>query len=294
MNLTQLKYFSTICSLGSFSAAALHLHVSQPSLSACIKDLEAGYGVTLFRRHHRGVVPTPEGEALNLLAQDILRRVERCERELEEMGKGRSLLRLGVPPMIGSMILPSIYTSFSPQHPSLSLLLTEGSRQDLLEGLEKDELDLVFLPHSGPVDGKYQSLSVQKLSLVCCAGKASPLCGKSTVSPEDLKGVPLVLFEDSFFQTGLVKRWFSQRGVTPHIMLQTKQLSTVQLALKKGLAVGFLFQSLVDRGGDTVPIPTDRELSCQVSLVLKKERRKTEGMMAFLSFVQNTPLFPTE
>jgi hypothetical protein len=64
MNLTQLKYFSTICDLGSFSAAALYLHVSQPSLSACIKELESCYGVALFRRHHRGVVPTPEGEKL--------------------------------------------------------------------------------------------------------------------------------------------------------------------------------------------------------------------------------------
>jgi len=56
MNLNQLKYFSAVCTYQTISDAAAYLHISQPSLSSAIKELEKEFGVVLFRRHHRGMV----------------------------------------------------------------------------------------------------------------------------------------------------------------------------------------------------------------------------------------------
>lgn len=64
MNFNQLKYFNTVAEQGSVSKAAELLHISQPSLSAAIKELEEEFGTTLFNRHYRGVALTREGNAM--------------------------------------------------------------------------------------------------------------------------------------------------------------------------------------------------------------------------------------
>ena len=64
MNINQLKYFDAVCTFQSVSLAAEYLHISQPSLSSAIKELENEFGILLFKRHHRGMVLTPEGETL--------------------------------------------------------------------------------------------------------------------------------------------------------------------------------------------------------------------------------------
>ena len=64
VNLVQLKYFQAVCSYRTVSNAAEYLHISQPSLSCAIKELESEFGVLLFRRHHRGMKLTSEGEVL--------------------------------------------------------------------------------------------------------------------------------------------------------------------------------------------------------------------------------------
>ena len=105
MNFTQLKYFEVICSCGSVSKAAEVLHISQPSLSMAIRELETEYGVFLFKRHHKGVSLTPEGETLLALSRDILTRVEDMTAIMKDLGRGRKILKLGLPPMIGSLFL---------------------------------------------------------------------------------------------------------------------------------------------------------------------------------------------
>ena len=79
MNLTKLKYFHAICTFHSFSEAAEYLHISQPSLSNAIKELENEYGVSLFSRHYRGVSLTSEGQVLYNLSKDVLNRTEQAE-----------------------------------------------------------------------------------------------------------------------------------------------------------------------------------------------------------------------
>ena len=96
MNFTQLKYFETVCSCGSVSKAAEVLHISQPSLSMAIRELEAEFGVFLFKRHHKGVSLTPEGETLLTLGKDILTRVEATTDIMKDLGSGRKILKTSI------------------------------------------------------------------------------------------------------------------------------------------------------------------------------------------------------
>lgn len=99
MNLSQLKYFYTVCVHGSLSDAAEYLYISQPSLSAAIKALEKEFGVSLFTRRHQGMELTKEGKILFEMCKDILVRTDQLENIMKDLGNERSRLRLGVPPM---------------------------------------------------------------------------------------------------------------------------------------------------------------------------------------------------
>ena len=201
MNITQLRYFHAVCTYHSLSNAAEYLHISQPSLSNSIKELEQEFGVVLFHRHHRGMTLTAEGEALFHSSLEILRGVDHAESLMRGLGKERKRLRLGVPPMIGSMILPKIYRTFTAQNPDVALEIIEGGRQELMQRLREERVDMVFLSHSAPLDRAFSTLKLARLPIVCCTTKNSPLSKLSSVKPEDVSQTPLVLFENSFFQT---------------------------------------------------------------------------------------------
>lgn len=144
MNLTQLKFFQAVCVYQTVSAAAAYLHVSQPTLSSAIKELESEFGLTLFRRQHSGMVLTEAGELLSKMSKDLLARAEEIETVMHDLGKENKKLRLGVPPMIGYLLMPSVYSGFLRENPDIRLEITEGGRQDLLKKLSDGFLDIVF------------------------------------------------------------------------------------------------------------------------------------------------------
>ena len=214
MNINQLKYFCAVCTHKTVSEASEHLHISQPSLSSTIKELENEFGVTLFKRHHRGMTLTHEGEVLFKLSKDILTRSEQTENIMKDLGSERKKLRLGVPPMIGSIILPSVFRDFVIQEDNIILDIVEGGSRELINKLFDDYLDMVFVTHSHALDSSLSGLQVARLEITCCASLNNPIMKHNTVSPQDLSNTPLILFENSFLQTEEIKKWllkFTQR-----------------------------------------------------------------------------------
>ena len=262
------------------------MYISQPSLSAAIKELENHYGVALFRRHHRGMVLTPEGETLFRLSEDILARLEQTEKIMQDLGNGCKKLRLGVPPMIGSLVLPQIYGEFLSENPEIAIEITENGQQGLLNQLDKDYLDGAILPHTAPFDGKFASCEVDRLEIVCCTAKGNPILKKQSVVPADFSQVPLVLFKDSFFQTRKIRQWFSDGGVQPDILLQTEQLSTMLTMIESCTAVGFLFRSLAQSNPELAFIPTQTPMFIQVSLVWRKDGHEYSGLSKFRTYME--------
>ncbi len=285
MNVTQLKYFHAVCTYHSVTGAAEYLHVSQPSLSNGIKELEREFGIVLFQRHHRGMTLTAEGEALYRVSGEILKNLEQAEDLMRGLGKERKRLRLGVPPMIGFLILPKIYRYFVPAEEQILLEITEGGRQELLQELRDERVDMVFLSHSDPFGREFTSLKVARLPIVCCAAKNAPLTELQFVSPADVAQTPLVLFKDSFFQTEKIKRWFADGGIAPNVVLQTEQLSTMLSMLSNDLAAGFMFRQLVDTNPNLIPIPTHDPLWAEVSLVWRSDAPFSDSMKRFVQYI---------
>ena len=295
MNLNQLKYFNTVAEQGSVSKAAELLHISQPSLSAAIKELEEEFGTTLFNRHYRGVALTREGNAFYKMSNDIIKSAERCETAMRDMGMGRKILRLGVPPMIGSVILPHIYNNFLKVEENISLETAEGGYRELLYDLENEKVDLAFLPHTSPLPSELSSVTVGKMEIVCCAAENNPITELESVNPKNLSKSRLVLFENSFFQSRSILDWFKEEKITPNVLLRTEQLSTVISMVKKSDAVGFLYRELAADHPELKFLPTEKPMNITVSLVWKTDKRLGNSMRQFIKFIgENNPLNQTD
>lgn len=286
MNLTQLKYFNAICEHKTISAAAEHLFVSQPTISNAIKELEDEFGTVLFKRHHSGAALTPEGETLFSMSRDLIKRAQQIESVMTDMGKGRKILRLGVPPMIGSMILPQIYRGFIAQNTDINIEITEGGKAELVEKLKNDYLDMIFLSHDKPPENCFTAQKISSLEIVCCISKDNPLSVKENISPADLDGQPLVLFKNSFFQTDAVKRTFENANITPNIVMQTEQLSGVLTMISHNAATGFLFRPLAENSDEYTPVSLKEPLFADVSLIRNKNAYCSEPMKKFAEFVK--------
>ncbi|MBR5507671.1 MAG: LysR family transcriptional regulator [Clostridia bacterium] len=277
MNYYQLKYFQAVCTYKTVSAAARYLHISQPSLSGAIRELEKEFGVTLFRRCHHGMELTPQGETLLKLSDDLLSRTEHIKNVMSDFGDS-NVLRLGIPPMFGSMILPYIYGSFLKENPNIKLEITEGGRDELIQKLSEDLLDMTFLAHNRPLGQNFEAQNVSKLEIVCCVSKNNPLANRKSVSAAELSEEPLVLFKNSFFQTEEIRKWFALSNVTPNILLQTGQLSTIQTLISHNTAIGFMFRHLIDEKSDFVAISLNTPFFADISLVWKNDAHITNAM----------------
>lgn len=286
MNLTQLKYFQAVCSFRSVSAAAEYLHISQPTLSASIKELENEFGVSLFLRHHKGVTLTAEGDVLYSLSRDILDRTTYAENKMKELGSGRKTLKLGMPPMIGSIMLSNIYQNFLPQNPDISIDIFEGGYSELMQKLDEGYLDVSVLPHDDTFSGELSAILLSESEIVCCVHKDNPIASYTSVQPEFLKDAPIVLFENSFFQTTKIKKWFQDGDISPNILLQTEQLSTVFNMVSNNLAVGFMLPHVMDIYPDIVTVPLGAPIQLHISLVYQKNAQRSDGMERFMRYMK--------
>lgn len=285
MTLDQLRYFQAVCKHQSVSQAAEYLNISQPSISNAIIKLEKEFGVTLFVRQNKHITLTKEGVRFLQLADDVLASADSATKTMMELSDHK-VLNLGVPPMIGSLILPILYGEFVQDHPDFKINIVESDRSGLMRMLEENKINMAFLPHAGPLDSRFHYKPLTELDNVCCVHKDHRLSQRTTVCLEELKDEPLVLFKNSFFQTERILERYKQMNCIPNILLDTAQVSTMQNIAASGLAVGFMFSFLLRTTPELVGIPLDPPMHTQISLVWKKGEYLSGNMNDLIVFVK--------
>ncbi len=286
MTLDQLRYFQAVCNYGTVIRAAEYLNISQPSVSGAISNLEKEFDTQLFTRQNKRMTLTKEGSVFLEFANDLLRRADNTIKTMKDLGDSR-VLNLGVPPMLSSLILPIIFENFSKHHPEFKINIVEDDRRGLVRMLDENKINMAFLPHETPFGDRYSSKLLTELNNVCCVNKNHRFSKKSAISIKDLKNEPLALFKNSFYQTERILERYKQSGITPNILLDTIQVSTVQNIVSKGLAVGFIFEFLLKSTPDLVGIPLDPPMRTKVSLVWKTGEYLSGNMGRFIKFVSD-------
>ncbi len=194
-SLRQLQYLKLLAEHRSFSRAAEAAHVTQPTLSAGIQELERTLGSPVVERARTGVILTAVGEEAVSRARDVLARAEDLVQACR--GAGRPLegrFRLGVIPTVAPFLLPRALPVLRDRFPQLRLFLREDLTDRLVAGLKAGALDaaLIALPHD---TGGLEHAHVSDDELLAAAPSDSPLAGHARVSRGDLAAQSLILLE---------------------------------------------------------------------------------------------------
>lgn len=190
--LRQLQYLVAIADTGRFHEAARRTHVSQPSLSAQIADLETELDATLIERGRHGAVMTPVGDELVRRARLILRDVEAL-RAAARQGEGdlAGRIRLGVIPTVGPYLLPNATTRLHAMFPDLRLNVQEHRTVDLDLQLQEGRLDTVISTANEHANCRSLPLFTEQLWI--CVAPDSVLAGQTGgISLKELKGASLL------------------------------------------------------------------------------------------------------
>ena len=146
MTITQLEYITAVYTYKSFSVAANHCFVTQPTLSMQIQKLEEELGVMLFDRSKNPITATDVGEKLIRQAKIILGERDRLQSILEiEKGEYTGILKVGIIPTIAPFLLPLFLKSFTEKYPNIELVLDELTTNEIILGLNKSSVDIGIL-----------------------------------------------------------------------------------------------------------------------------------------------------
>lgn len=193
MEIRVLRYFLAIAREGSITNAANFLHVTQPTLSRQIKDLEDELGQKLFIRGSHNMTLTTEGMILRKRAEEIISMVDKTEAEFTSMETAiGGDIYIGGGETDAIKLIAQVAKNIHNAYPSIHYHLYSGNAQDVTERLDKGLLDFGILIQPADIS-KYDYLSIPaKDTWGVVMRKDSPLAQKEFVRKEDLLGVPLI------------------------------------------------------------------------------------------------------
>lgn len=151
MTLIQLKYFQTICKYNNITRASAELHVSQPSLSNAVKELEREFGVSLFTRRSRGLELTPEGRYFLDEADKLLEQAEQLTTNMKHMSTTDRTLTLGLPAMSGSLVFTDLLRTLYARSPGTHIQVMENGSLANRSKIMDHTLDAAIITRNGPL-----------------------------------------------------------------------------------------------------------------------------------------------
>lgn len=234
----QLQYFVAAAQAGSATRAAQHLNVSQPSVSAAIRELEVEFGHPLFeRRQARGLELTRFGAGKLAEARGILSRIEHFA-----AGSGASPTpRLGLAyfATLGPSCLPPVLARLMRDIPDLQVDLRESDLKALSRALEKGTVDLAITYDVGLPGGIVREV-LGEFTAHAVLARDHPLAGQRDVSLAELARYPFILVDLPLSREFLMVP-FWQQGLSPTVVLRTASVEMVRSMAANGLGVSMLF-----------------------------------------------------
>jgi len=238
MELRHLRYFVAVGESLSFTKAAADLRVAQPALSRQVQDLEEEIGVDLFKRGPRGATLTAEGKLFLEKARDLLRRADESVEQVRALARGQyGELHVGYAASPTVEILPPALAAFQKAYPQVNVLLHDGSRRELVEGLERGTLQLAIMPEVKTAGVEFEKLRAYPF---CVAfAPAHPFARLKSVPLEKIAAEPIVGFARKDYPEyyPFIESLFRPSGLKPRVALECDSASSLITAVESGRGV---------------------------------------------------------
>ena len=288
MELRVLRYFLAVAREESISGAAEALHVTQPTLSRQMMELEEELGKTLFLRGKRKISLTEEGMFLRKRAQEIVTLVEKTESEFsaaEETISGD--VHIGGGETDAMRLIARTAKELQAAYPRIRYHLYSGNGEDVSERLDKGLLDLGILVE--PFDmKKYDSIQLPATDIWgVLMRKDSPLAEKEYIQPEDLWELPLLTSRQTMAQKELMA-WLGREHEELHIVSTYNLIYNASLMVEEGLGYALSLDKLINTTGDSALCfrPLRPKLEVGLDIVWKKYQVFSPATAKFLERLQ--------
>jgi len=251
VELRHLRYFIRAAELLHFTRAAESLFVSQPALSAQIKQLEDELGVNLFARVGRNVRLTEAGELFISYARKAIQSIEKGEEELSALeGLMRGNLRVVAIPEFGSIILPALIVQFQDRYPNVYFKLTASTSDSIERNVLAGHFDLgiTLLPLER---NDLDCLELFVDEIVLAVSSCHHLAKQTEVAPSVLNELPLALgIQQLLHVDGMT--FLREHNIQPKVLAELEERTAVLNAVRTGKLATLIPRSLVP--DDIVPL----------------------------------------
>jgi len=243
VNLQQMKQLAALADALSFRRAAERLHMAQPPLSVSIRRLEAELGAALVVRERRGIRLTAAGEAVLVHARQIVFHADEVKRAAAGAGGGTlGRIRIAFVGSAAYSLFPRVLPVFRERFPQVELELREGTTTQMLQQVERGDLDLALVRY--PVIEATSAIlrPVENDVLVAALPCASPLARQRTLRLRDLAAQPFVAYSAlaAMNLRSQVVAACQDAGFTPRIVQEAVQVQTVLSLVGSGVGVALV------------------------------------------------------
>ena len=287
MTIRHLKVFTTVVDAGGMSAAAKELHVSQPTVSQAIGELEKYYGVKLFERLSQKLYLTKEGELMLSFSRHILDSFDQMETAMNQAGKQQSL-RIGCSVTVGTCLINDILEKAKKQMPDLLFSVVVANSSDIERAILNNEVDL------GIVEGilKSRDLLITPVcedELVVVCGRTHPLAKKKKITMEMLSGQDYISRESGSAERNQLEKIFEECGLQLVRTFCSTNTEAIKNAVIRGMGIAVLSSRMIEKeraAGDIVVLPIEGlKVTRNINLAIHKNKYMSKSMKLLLNIL---------
>ncbi len=286
MELRVLQYFLAVAREQSISGAAEFLHLSQPTLSRQIKDMEKELGKQLLIRGNRRITLTEEGMILCKRAEEIMELVKKTESEItlsDESIAGDIYIGAGESNSVG--YIAKAANALRRKYPLVHFHIESGDAQTVYEQLDKGLIDFGLL--FGNIDlTKYNSISLPtKDTWGVLMPKDSELAKKDVITPNDLMKEPLIVSRQGITR-GELQNWFKLPEEKLNVVATYNLLYNASLLVEEGVGYALCLDKIINTSNCNLCFkPLYPKLEVSMSIVWKKHQVFSKASNKFLDLI---------
>lgn len=295
MESRQLGYFLEVAKQLSFSKAAEKLNVTQPTLSKMVKNLEEELDVLLFDRTTKHMELTDAGEIVFEEAQEIMRLMNNLSDKLADRMKiKKGHVKIGLPPVIGSLFFPNLIRDFRQYYPNIQIGLEEEGAKKVEKMIEEGTVDfgVAVLPVNQEM---FDSNPFVKSELKLIVDAGHPLAEADTIPLKRLQNESFIFMREGFALHDRIREHCIQAGFNPNVIYESSQWDFITEMVAKGNGVAILPEPLcrkLDPSMIKMISIIEPKIPWDLAVIWKKNKYLPYATKVLLQFIKSN--FPNE
>jgi DNA-binding transcriptional LysR family regulator len=235
-----LRMFCCVARLGSATEASRELHLTRSAISHGLRNLENQLGCRLFERAGNRILLNQAGEHLLAQVKKPLAALNAAEESVKGLGKWtQTRLRIGAAASACQHVIPPVVREMKKTYPDLSLLVQSGDMPQMIDLIESNRVDLAIgvAPKGGT---NLETRPVFKDELLFAFSPSHPWSTSPSISREDLRTQPLILYQRSSLTAGMIDDYFHGLDITPSAIMEIGNIEAIKELVKLNLGVSIL------------------------------------------------------